>query len=130
MEYKLYYEPTEIKTRLAKDDNNNKDMSNKEFLNFLQRTLDYVSVDLVGMSLIVLKNKYAGTQIKLMENRIGEKHDKIDGTIWMESRKASGLKVYINERGSPSFNIESDIAKSLYKYYFKDDEVFPSLIHV
>ena len=62
-----------------------------------------------------------------MENRIG---NKIHGTIWMESKKASGLKVDIKERESHRFNIESDIAKSFYKYYFKDDEEFASLIHV
>ena len=50
--------------------------------------------------------------------------------MWMESKSDSSIKVQIKERGSPKFNIESDIAKSLYKYYFRDDEEYPSIIHV
>ena len=79
------------------------------------------------MNLIILKKEYAGTRIKLMENKI---KGNIDGTIWMESKAETSLKVSIKERKSPKFNIESDIAKSFYKYYFKDDEEYPSLIHV
>ena len=45
-------------------------MSNRGFLNFLKRSLDYVGMDMVGMSLIILKKEYTGNnkKIKLSEN--------------------------------------------------------------
>jgi hypothetical protein len=107
-------------------------MPNRDFFRFLDRSLDYASLDLVGMSLIILKKPYAGTRIKLRENRtnvIGDTYG-IDGTIWMEPKSESSLNVHIKERDSKGFKIGSDIAKSFYKYYYKDDEEFPSLIHV
>jgi hypothetical protein len=105
-------------------------MSSREFLNFLERSLDYVSLDLVGMSLIILKKPYAGTKIRLKENDLEEVEGKIDGTMWMESKADSSIRVSIKARGSPKFNIETDLAKSFYKYYYRDDEEFPALVHV
>ena len=126
LEYKLYFEPSEVKKRLVPAENNTP-MSSSEFVTFLHRCLDYVSLDLVGMSLIILKKPYTGTRIKLTENI---EEGKIEGTIWSESKSITSLKVVIKERSSPKFNIESDIAKSLYKYYYKDDSEYPSLVHV
>jgi hypothetical protein len=50
-------------------------MSSREFLRFLRRTLDYVGIDLVGMSLIILKKPYQGNnkKIKLTENYVNGK---------------------------------------------------------
>ena len=105
-------------------------MTSREFLTFLERSLDYVSLDLVGMSLIILKKPYAGTKIRLKENDIEDEVGTIDGTMWMESKSDSSIKVSIKDRGSPKFNIETDLAKSFYKYYYRGNEEFPSLIHV
>ena len=104
-------------------------MSSIDFLKFLKRTLDSVGIDLVGMSLIILKKEYSSNnkKIKLTENYV---NGKIQGTVWKESKSNHSLKVLIKESTSDKFNIESDIAKSLYKYYYKDDDEFPSLIHV
>lgn len=50
----------------------------------------------------------------------------------MESKhkKERGIVVRIKERSSEKFTINSDICKSFYKYYYKEDDEFPSLIHV
>jgi len=104
-------------------------LSSREFLRFLKRTLDYVGIDLVGMSLIILKKEYSGNnkKIKLTENYVD---GQIKGTRWKESKSNHSLVVTIKESSSDKFNIESDIAKSLYKYYYKDQDDYPSLIHV
>ena len=104
-------------------------MTSVEFLNFLKRSLFYAGIDLVGMSVIILKKEYTGNnkKIKLSENYVD---GSIQGTVWKESKSNNSLKVFIKESSSPKFNIESDIAKSLYKYYYKDDDEFPTLIHV
>jgi hypothetical protein len=76
LEYKLFHNPEEIKTELV-DKRNNCKMSNRGFLNFLKRSLDYAGMDMVGISLIILKKKYTGNnkKIKLSENI--DEHGKI-----------------------------------------------------
>ena len=94
LEYKLYYNENEIGELLVSDEDTHV-MTNKEFFRFLDRSLDYASLDLVGMSLILLKKEYAGTRIKLRENRtnvVGNTYG-IDGTIWMEPKSTSSLNV-------------------------------------
>ena len=55
---------------------------------------------------------------------------KIKGTVWRESRRDDGIEVKIKEVTSEKFTIKSDIAKSLYKYYYRGTNEFPSIIHV
>ena len=82
----------------------------------------------MGISLIILRKPYQGAKIKL--NPYKDEENKIKGTIWRESKKENGIEVKIKEQKSEKFTIRSDIAKSLYKYYYRDILETPSLIHV
>ena len=83
----------------------------------------------MGISLIILRKPYQGAKINL--NPYKDEENKIKGTIWRESKnKDNGIEVKIKEQKSEKFTIRSDIAKSLYKYYYRDTKAFPSLIHV
>ena len=104
-------------------------MSSSEFTTFLRRSLKTVSIDLMGINLIVLKKKYTSNKIRL--NPYKDKGDnEIKGTIWSEGRKEDSIEVKIKESSSDKFTIRSDIAKSLYKYYYRGTKIHPSIIHV
>ena len=107
-------------------------MSSIEFTTFLRRSLKTVSIDLMGINLIVLKKKYTSNKIRL--NPFKDKGDKgdnqIKGTIWSEGKLKDSIEVRIKESSSDKFTIRSDIAKSLYKYYYRGTEEYPSIIHV
>jgi hypothetical protein len=97
------------------------------YLRFLNKCRDTVSIDLMGISLIILRKPYQGAHIKLNPYK---EDGKIKGTIWRESRKEDGIWVKIKEAKSDKFTIGSDVAKSLYKYYYRGTLETPSLIHV
>jgi len=40
-------------------------MGNMEFLKFLRRSLDYIGIDLIGMSVIISKKAYGGINKKI-----------------------------------------------------------------
>ena len=68
---------------------------------------------------------------KIRLNPYKDKNNKIQGTIWRESKdKVDQHEVRILEATSDRFTIKSDIAKSLYKYYYRGLDDYPSLIHV
>jgi hypothetical protein len=51
--YQLYYDPAKIEQRVAAID---VDMDSAQFLEFLKKSTDVVSLNLIGMNVIVLKN--------------------------------------------------------------------------
>ena len=65
LEYKLWYNVKNLKTRLVEKATEENSMGSFEFIKFFKRSLNTVSIDLMGISLIVLKKKYAGRKIKL-----------------------------------------------------------------
>lgn len=67
LEYKLYYNEDEITKRLVPQESEN-GMGSGEFLTFLSRCLDYVTLDLVGLSLIILKKPYQRNTIRMEQN--------------------------------------------------------------
>ena len=109
-------------------------MDSIDFLNFLYKSKDTVSIDLLAMNLIILKKPYQSRKILLNPYKKFCEKDKvykIQGTVWFESKhKETGLEVRIKERTSEMFTIKSDICKNLYKYYYRGNAEYPSLIHV
>ena len=91
--------------------------------------MNIVSVNLEGMSLIVLKKKCSSRNI-MLKPKICKQTKDIVGTLWYESSGGHSLEVEILKRGSNKFHVNSDIARTMYKYYYKDEDTFPSLIHV
>ena len=89
--------------------------------------MDIVSIDLDGMNLIVLKKRCNSKNIILKPEF---KDNEIIGTLWYESEAPNSLVVSIIKRTSHKFHIISDIAKTLYNHYYKDNDEYPSLIHV
>ena len=72
LEYKLYYNEDEITKRLVPQESEN-GMGSGEFRTFLNRCLDYVTLDLVGLSLIILKKPYQRSTIRMEQNIEEEK---------------------------------------------------------
>ena len=93
-----------------------------------------VSVDLDGMNVIVLKKPT--TKVKHCKNRrilLKTRHDdqnNIIGTSWFENESNESMVVYIHPKDSCKFHLNADIAKTMYKYYYRGDESEPSIIHV
>ena len=53
--YQVYYDPDIIAERVVVD---NEKMKPKQFLDFLKKSTNVVSLNLIGMNVIVLKNQY------------------------------------------------------------------------
>jgi len=119
------------------------DINSLTYFNFMSICHDIVSLELVGMNLIVLKEKHnmEKAQVTLRpvfgkerypETKFGAKENNITGVVWIDKN----FEVPIENHKSSHFQINSDIAKNFYqKYYYKNrpedkDPDSPCLIHI
>ena len=115
-------------------------MSSYEFLRYLKKALNIINLKLVGINLIVMEEPYQKGRVKLLpfisKNKVGDDHKlEINGTIWVQklNNKVKKDKHVIVRIKRPvevhKFNINSDIAGSLYKYYYSMGDKTPCTLH-
>ena len=109
-------------------------MSNLDYLIMLKKSLNIMSVNLVGINMIVMKNKYIPDKV-LLQPFIDDEH-KISGTIFIEPSKHHNIIIRIkNPQLFEEFTIKSDLAGSVYNYYFHEkdenpgDDKYPCTLH-
>ena len=104
-------------------------MSNLDYLLFLKKSLNIVSVNLVGINVIVMKEKYRPQKV-MLQPYIDQDGD-MNGTIWIEP-KDDNHKIIVRIKkpvDEGKFTIKSDLAGSLYMYYYAGIDDSPCTLH-
>ena len=130
IEYKIGYHSDQLKERIV---DRKEGMSAASYLNFLRKSPNIISFEIVGLNQIVFKEPYDQPLLNLcptFKKVVGGHEDEVEDKIEFAQLLYKGFSIKFYNSGNSVFQIQSDIAQTMYKYYLEDDATEPSVLHV